>query len=170
MTAPPVQELHAPGAHCRGACFRDNGRSKIPLDAEDTRLTTAALRTLGVNDREESPADRHHRLQRRYPEQRDNHAGPRTIPAPASASSPRSRCSAATRLSSPGSARMQERPIGPLAEALNALGGTVEFLGHSRLSPAQGQREDERGAGGHRRVREQPVHLLDPAGCSLCRA
>ena len=36
-----------------------------------------------------------------------------------------------------GSARMQERPIGPLAEALSSIGGSVKFLQRSGYPPLE---------------------------------
>ncbi|MCX6694534.1 MAG: 3-phosphoshikimate 1-carboxyvinyltransferase [Methanomicrobiales archaeon] len=36
-----------------------------------------------------------------------------------------------------GSARMQERPVGPLVKALNAIGGRVQFLGRDGFPPVR---------------------------------
>lgn len=112
------------------------GKSTIfrPLDAEDTKLTAGALRLLGIIA-EEQP--------RRIIVTGCNGDIPNrtttTLELENSGTSLRLLTSLALLCRHPviltGSARMQERPIGPLAEALPALGGTVEFLKNTGFPP-----------------------------------
>jgi len=112
------------------------GKSTIfrPLDAEDTKLTAGALRLLGIIA-EEQP--------RRIIVTGCNgdipNRGTTTLELENSGTSLRLLTSLALLCRHPviltGSARMQERPIGPLAEALPALGGTVEFLKNAGFPP-----------------------------------
>ena len=112
------------------------GKSTIfrPLDAEDTKLTAGALRLLGIIA-EEQP--------RRIIVTGCNGDIPNrtttTLELENSGTSLRLLTSLALLCRHPviltGSARMQERPIGPLAEALPALGGTVEFLKNAGFPP-----------------------------------
>ncbi|RXE55247.1 3-phosphoshikimate 1-carboxyvinyltransferase [Methanoculleus taiwanensis] len=112
------------------------GRSRIcrPLDAEDTRLTARALRSLGV------PVD-----------WGDNEividgtggalpgGDPVTLDLGNSGTSLRLLSSIALVSPRPvvltGNRRMLERPLGPLVEALRALGGEVAYLGRSGYPP-----------------------------------
>lgn len=97
-----------------------------PLDAEDTRLTATALRKLGVAI-EEQP----NRLIVTGCNGAFKDRNPTTLDLDNSGTSLRLLTTLALLCNNPvvltGSARMQERPIGPLAEALPALGGTVTF-------------------------------------------
>ena len=105
------------------------GRTVVlnPLDAEDTRLTLAALRTLGVQADRESDRIILEGCDGLLP------AGHETrIDLDNSGTSLRLLTSLALLCRHPvtltGSPRMQERPIGPLAAALPAIGGKVQFL------------------------------------------
>ena len=105
-----------------------------PLDADDTRLTAAALEALGIGIGVspgritvagcdgEIPAD----------------TGV-TLDLGNSGTSLRLLASLGLLCRHPltltGSARMQERPIGPLAEALTGIGGSVEFLRNRGYPP-----------------------------------
>jgi 3-phosphoshikimate 1-carboxyvinyltransferase len=97
-----------------------------PLDAEDTRLTTTALRRLGVAI-EEQP----NRLIINGCNGVFKDKNPTTLDLDNSGTSLRLLTTLALLCNNPviltGSARMQERPIGPLADALPAIGGTVRF-------------------------------------------
>ena len=114
------------------------GKSTIfrPLDAEDTRLTATALRRLGVRI-EEQP--------NRFVVTGCNGDIPNrsttTLDLNNSGTSLRLLTTLSLLCRHPvvlsGSARMQERPIGPLADALPALGGTVEFLNNPGFPPLQ---------------------------------
>jgi len=105
-----------------------SGKTTIfrPLDAEDTRLTATALRRLGAAI-EEQP----NRLIVTGCNGAFKDRGPTTLDLDNSGTSLRLLTTLALLCNNPviltGSARMQERPIGPLAEALPALGGTAEF-------------------------------------------
>jgi 3-phosphoshikimate 1-carboxyvinyltransferase len=105
-----------------------------PLDAEDTRLTMNALATLGI-------------CLEMHPNRVIITGCNGTIPASSditldldnSGTSLRLLTSLALLSRYPvvltGSRRMQERPIGPLARALPALGGVVEFLKNEGFPP-----------------------------------
>jgi 3-phosphoshikimate 1-carboxyvinyltransferase len=105
-----------------------------PLDAEDTRLTASALRMLGVVI-EEQPG--------RLIVTGCNGAIPNrtitTLDLANSGTSLRLLTTLALLCRHPvvltGSARMQERPIGPLAESLPAIGGNVDFLKEQGYPP-----------------------------------
>jgi len=105
-----------------------DGKSTIfrPLEAEDTRLTATALRQLGVRI-EEQPR----RLIVTGCNGMIPNPGITTLDLDNSGTSLRLLTTLALLCRHPvvltGSARMQERPIGPLAEALPAIGGSVEF-------------------------------------------
>ena len=98
-----------------------------PLDADDTRLTAAALKALGIGI-EASPG----RIviagcNGKIPAGREV-----TLDCGNSGTSLRLLATLGLLCRYPvtltGSARMQERPIGPLADALGKIGGEVEFL------------------------------------------
>jgi len=98
-----------------------------PLEAEDTRLTAGALRLLGVVIEDQPGRMLVTGCKGSLPNRR-----PTTLDLDNSGTSLRLLTTLALLCQFPvtltGSARMQERPIGPLAGALPALGGTVEFL------------------------------------------
>jgi 3-phosphoshikimate 1-carboxyvinyltransferase len=112
------------------------GKSTIfrPLEAEDTRLTASALRKLNVTIQEEN---------RRLVVTGCNgvlkNKETTTLELENSGTSLRLLTTLALLCRHPviltGSARMQERPIGPLAGALPAIGGTVEFLENPGYPP-----------------------------------
>ncbi|MFA6226424.1 MAG: 3-phosphoshikimate 1-carboxyvinyltransferase [Methanoregula sp.] len=126
VTAPPSKS-YTHRALIAGAL--GNGKTIVinPLDAEDTRLTLAALRSLGVQANQEADRIIIEGCDGHLPTVRET-----TINLDNSGTSLRLLTSLALLCRHPvtltGSARMQERPIGPLASALPAIGGTVEFL------------------------------------------
>jgi len=112
------------------------GRSVImnPLDAEDTRLTAGALRALGVRVTK--------RKDRYFVTGCDGGIptdGETTLELENSGTSLRLLASLALLCRHPvvltGSARMLERPIGPLAKALPLIGGTVDYLNNPGYPP-----------------------------------
>ena len=107
-----------------------------PLKAEDTVLTIAALRTLGISIEKKTDRVIVRGCDGSIP------AGEAvTLDLDNSGTSLRLLASLALLGSHPvtltGSARMQERPIGPLADALPALGGTVRFLKKEGYPPLE---------------------------------
>jgi 3-phosphoshikimate 1-carboxyvinyltransferase len=135
MTAPPSKSythralIAAALAEGKTTIFR-------PLEAEDTRLTARALRKLNVTVEEEN---------RRLVITGCNgvlpNNGTTTIDLENSGTSLRLLTTLGLLCRYPvilsGSARMQERPIGPLAEALPAIGGSVEFLKNYGYPPLE---------------------------------
>jgi len=126
FTAPPSKS-YTHRALIAGALAEGKTTLFRPLEAEDTRLTAGALRSLGV-------------VLENQPKRiiitgckgtLKNHR-PTTLNLDNSGTSLRLLTTLALLCQYPvtltGSARMQERPIGPLAVALPALGGMVEFL------------------------------------------
>ncbi len=107
-----------------------------PLESEDTLLTLAALQKLGVDARQETGRIVLHGCDGELPA-----AGPVTLELGNSGTSLRLMASLALLCRYPltltGSARMQERPIGPLAEALSSIGGSVKFLQRSGYPPLE---------------------------------
>jgi 3-phosphoshikimate 1-carboxyvinyltransferase len=107
-----------------------------PLESEDTLLTLAALRKLGVDARQEPGRIVLSGCNGALPA-----AGPVTLDLGNSGTSLRLLTSLALLCRSPvtltGSARMQERPIGPLAEALPSIGGSVKFLKKTGYPPLE---------------------------------
>jgi len=126
FTAPPSKS-YTHRALIAGALA--NGKTTIfrPLEAEDTRLTAGALRSLGVVVEDQPGRIIITGCKGALPDRR-----PTTLDLDNSGTSLRLLTTLALLCQYPviltGSARMQERPIGPLARALPALGGTVEFL------------------------------------------
>jgi 3-phosphoshikimate 1-carboxyvinyltransferase len=98
-----------------------------PLEAEDTRLTESALRVLGVKVVEEPARIIITGCNGDLP-----HRDGTMLELQNSGTSLRLLTTLALLCRHPvvltGSERMQERPIGPLVEALPAIGGTVDFL------------------------------------------
>jgi len=107
-----------------------------PLDAEDTRLTASALRRLNVTIEEEN-----RRLVVTGCNGVIQNKGTTTLDLENSGTSLRLLTTLALLCRHPviltGSARMQERPIGPLADALPAIGGTVAFLNNPGYPPLE---------------------------------
>ena len=126
FTAPPSKS-YTHRAFIAGALA--NGKTTIfrPLEAEDTRLTAGALRSLGVVVEDQPGRIIITGCKGALPDRR-----PTTLDLDNSGTSLRLLTTLALLCQYPviltGSARMQERPIRPLAGALPALGGTVEFL------------------------------------------
>nr|WP_319375512.1 3-phosphoshikimate 1-carboxyvinyltransferase [uncultured Methanoregula sp.] len=112
------------------------GKSTIfrPLEAEDTKLTAGALRSLGIIIEEQNRRLVITGCSGAIPDRK-----PTTLDLDNSGTSLRLLTSLALLCHNPvvltGSARMQERPIGPLADALPALGGSVKFLKNPGFPP-----------------------------------
>ncbi len=126
VTAPPSKS-YTHRALIAGSLGQGRTVVTNPLEAEDTRLTLAALRALGVQaDLEED------RITIEGCDGLLPTAGETTLDLDNSGTSLRLLTSLALLCRHPvtltGSQRMQERPIGPLAVALPAIGGRVEFL------------------------------------------
>ncbi len=126
FTAPPSKS-YTHRALISGALAEGKTTIFRPLEAEDTRLTAGALRSLGVVI-EEQPG----RIIITGCKGTLKNRTATTLDLDNSGTSLRLLTTLALLCQYPvtltGSARMQERPIGPLADALPALGGTVEFL------------------------------------------
>ena len=126
FTAPPSKS-YTHRALIAGALAE--GRTTIfrPLEAEDTKLTAGALRSLGIVIEEQLGRIIITGCKGKLPNRT-----PTTLDLDNSGTSLRLLTTLALLCQYPvtltGSARMQERPIGPLAGALPALGGRVEFL------------------------------------------
>ena len=133
FSAPPSKSF-THRALIAGALAKGTTTIFRPLEADDTRLTATALRKLGVKIVEEN---------RRWivtgcDGTIRNNPGT-TLDLENSGTSLRLLTTLALLCSHPvvlsGSARMQERPIGPLAGALPAIGGSVEFLKNPGFPP-----------------------------------
>jgi 3-phosphoshikimate 1-carboxyvinyltransferase len=126
FTAPPSKS-YTHRALIAGALAAGKTTIFRPLEAEDTRLTAGALRSLGVAVEDQPGRILVTGCNGALPNRR-----PTTLDLDNSGTSLRLLTTLALLCQYPvtltGSARMQERPIGPLAKALPALGGTVEFL------------------------------------------
>ena len=135
MTAPPSKS-YTHRALIAGALALGTSMVVNPLKAEDTVLTIAALRTLGITI--EKKVDR---VIIRGCDGSILAGEAVTLDLNNSGTSLRLLSSLALLGSHPvtltGSARMQERPIGPLADALPALGGSVTFLNKNGYPPLQ---------------------------------
>ena len=135
MTAPPSKS-YTHRALIAGALASGTSMVVNPLKAEDTVLTIAALRTLGIAI--EKKVDR---VIIRGCDGSIPAGEAVTLDLNNSGTSLRLLSSLALLGSHPvtltGSARMQERPIGPLADALPALGGSVTFLNKNGYPPLQ---------------------------------
>lgn len=105
-----------------------------PLVSEDTALTAQALRALGVAVEASGAGLSVRGAGGRFPTR-----GPVTLDLRNSGTSLRLLAGVATLSPFPvtltGSARMQERPVGPLGEALAALGGGVAYPGRPGYPP-----------------------------------
>jgi 3-phosphoshikimate 1-carboxyvinyltransferase len=113
-----------------------NGMSFLhnPLIAEDTNLTRYALESLGVKIHAEPPLIRISGLDGQFTCGQE-----KTLDLNNSGTSLRLFTALALLCDQPiiltGSSRMQGRPVGPLADALSSLGGTVEFLKKTGYPP-----------------------------------
>jgi len=126
FTAPPSKS-YTHRALIAGALAEGKTTVFRPLEAEDTKLTAGALRQLGVVVEDQPGRIIVTGCNGKLPNRR-----PTTLDLDNSGTSLRLLTTLALLCEFPvtltGSARMQERPIGPLANALPALGGSVEFL------------------------------------------
>ena len=126
VTAPPSKS-YTHRALIAGALAEGKTTIFRPLEAEDTKLTAGALRSLGVVVEDQPGRCIVTGCNGTLPNRR-----PTTLNLDNSGTSLRLLTTLALLCQYPvvltGSARMQERPIGPLAEALLTLGGNVEFL------------------------------------------
>lgn len=133
MTAPPSKS-YTHRALIAGALAEGTTTVLGPLDAEDTRLTAEALMLLGVKVKKHPG-----RIVITGCDGDISNRGTTTLDLENSGTSLRLLTSLGMLCRHPvvltGSARMQERPIGPLVQALNALGGSVDFLGNSGFPP-----------------------------------
>ncbi|MDO9036389.1 MAG: 3-phosphoshikimate 1-carboxyvinyltransferase, partial [Methanoregula sp.] len=133
FTAPPSKS-YTHRALIAGALAEGKTTLFRPLEAEDTRLTAGALRSLGVVV-EDQPG----RIIITGCKGTLNNRRPTTLDLDNSGTSLRLLTTLGLLCHYPvtltGSARMQERPIGPLAGALPALGGIVEFLQKNGYPP-----------------------------------
>jgi 3-phosphoshikimate 1-carboxyvinyltransferase len=133
VTAPPSKS-YTHRAFIAGALAEGTTTVFGPLNAEDTRLTSRALEALGVKVKR-SPG----RVVITGCNGDIPTSGTTTLDLKNSGTSLRLLASLGMLSRHPviltGSDRMQERPIGPLAEALTALGGTVDFLKNPGYPP-----------------------------------
>ena len=133
FTAPPSKS-YTHRALIAGALAEGKTTIFRPLEAEDTRLTAGALRQLGVAVEDQPGRIIVTGCNGKFPNRK-----PTTLDLDNSGTSLRLLTTLALLCEHPvtltGSTRMQERPIGPLANALPALGGTVEFLGKDGYPP-----------------------------------
>lgn len=115
-----------------------DGKSTIfrPLGAEDTRITATALRKLNIAVEEQN-----RRLVVTGCNGVIRNSGTTTLDLDNSGTSLRLLTTLALLCRHPviltGSARMQERPIGPLADALPAIGGVVKYPGRPGFPPLE---------------------------------
>jgi 3-phosphoshikimate 1-carboxyvinyltransferase len=134
--AAPPSKSYTHRALIAGALGRGTTVVKNPLAAEDTGLTLAALRSLGVRAVEEPGRITLDGCNGVLPT-----AGPVTLDVKNSGTSLRLLTSLALLARHPvvltGSPRMQERPVGPLAAALPAIGGSVRFLNNPGYPPIE---------------------------------
>ena len=133
VTAPPSKS-YTHRALIVGALGTGTTTILQPLYAQDTRLTISALRLLGVSITVNPDQIIIAGCSGSFPT-RDT----TLLDLDNSGTSLRLLTSLALLCSHPviltGSQRMQERPIGPLAQALLCLGGTIDFLKHEGFPP-----------------------------------
>jgi 3-phosphoshikimate 1-carboxyvinyltransferase len=133
VTAPPSKS-YTHRALIIGALGSGTTTLLQPLFAQDTRLTMSALRMLGVPITENPDRIIITGCNGRFPT-RDT----TILDLDNSGTSLRLLTSLALLCRYPviltGSQRMQERPIGPLAQALVSLGGTIDFLKNEGFPP-----------------------------------
>jgi 3-phosphoshikimate 1-carboxyvinyltransferase len=137
FTAPPSKS-YTHRALIAASLARGNSRIIRPLDADDTRVTTGALQALGaeiVPDGED--------LRVRGTDGNLRTPEGLTLDLRNSGTTMRLLASIALLSGGPviltGSSRMQERPVGALASALNASGGRIEYLGKQGCPPIKVQ-------------------------------
>ncbi|MEN6609983.1 MAG: 3-phosphoshikimate 1-carboxyvinyltransferase, partial [Methanoregulaceae archaeon] len=112
------------------------GTSRIirPLDAEDTRITAAALKALGVPVESKDGSITVTGTRGKF-----SCPGGLTLDLGNSGTTMRLMTSVALLAGVPviltGTNRMQERPVGPLVAALNSAGGRIEYLGRPGCPP-----------------------------------
>ncbi|MDD1653334.1 MAG: 3-phosphoshikimate 1-carboxyvinyltransferase [Methanomicrobiales archaeon] len=133
FTAPPSKS-YTHRALIAGALADGESVIHSPLLAEDTRRTLAALRALGVSITGDGDALRIRGTGGRFPA-----GGPVTLDLGDSGTSLRLLSSVALlaprEVTLDGSPRMRDRPVGPLAGALTALGGRVRYGGRTGFPP-----------------------------------
>jgi 3-phosphoshikimate 1-carboxyvinyltransferase len=133
LTAPPSKS-YTHRALIAGALAEGTTTVLGPLDAEDTRLTAESLMLLGVKVKKHPGRIVITGCDGDIPNSRTT-----TLDLENSGTSLRLLTSLGMLCRHPvvltGSARMRERPIGPLVTALNALGGSVDFLGNAGYPP-----------------------------------
>ncbi|MDD1651424.1 MAG: 3-phosphoshikimate 1-carboxyvinyltransferase [Methanomicrobiales archaeon] len=133
FTAPPSKS-YTHRALIAGALAEGDTVLRSPLMAEDTRRTLAALRALGAGITESGGTLRIKGSGCRLPG-----GGPVTLDLGNSGTSLRLLASIALlaprEVTLDGSARMRERPVGPLADALAVLGGHARYLGETGYPP-----------------------------------
>ncbi len=134
FTAPPSKS-YTHRALIAGSLADGVSVIRSPLVAEDTRRTLAALRALGV----EITGGGEDSLRIRGTGGRLPPGGPVTLDLGDSGTSLRLLASVALlaprEVTLDGSPRMRERPVGPLAGALMALGGVVRYHGRNGYPP-----------------------------------
>ncbi|MDD1686928.1 3-phosphoshikimate 1-carboxyvinyltransferase [Methanoregula sp.] len=134
--AAPPSKSYTHRAMIAGALASGRTTIRNPLDAQDTRLTLAALRALGVTAVWDCDRITIEGCNGAFPTVRET-----TLDLDNSGTSLRLLTSLALLCQHPvtltGSARMQERPIGPLADALIPLGGSVRFLNQDGYPPLE---------------------------------
>jgi 3-phosphoshikimate 1-carboxyvinyltransferase len=133
VTAPPSKS-YTHRALIIGALGKGTTTVLNPLYAEDTKITLNALRTLGVPITEKPDRIIVRGCDGSFPNPENT-----TLDLDNSGTSLRLLASLALLCRYPviltGSARMQERPIGPLVEALCSLGGLVKYLENDGYPP-----------------------------------
>jgi 3-phosphoshikimate 1-carboxyvinyltransferase len=133
MIAPPSKS-YTHRALIAGALAEGKTEILKPLDSDDTRLTAAALKALGVNVKE-SPG----RIVVDGCNGDIPNSGVTALDLQNSGTSLRLLASLAMLCRYPvvlsGNARMDERPIAPLAKALRELGASVDFLKNAGYPP-----------------------------------
>jgi 3-phosphoshikimate 1-carboxyvinyltransferase len=133
MIAPPSKS-YTHRALIAGALAEGSSEILNPLDSDDTRLTAAALKALGVEVKKHPGRIVIDGCDGDIP-----NSGVTALDLKNSGTSLRLLASLAMLCRHPvilrGDARMEERPIGPLAKALTALGGSVDFLKNTGYPP-----------------------------------
>jgi 3-phosphoshikimate 1-carboxyvinyltransferase len=133
LAAPPSKSF-THRALVAAALARGSSSIRESLVSDDTAITAAALRRLGVDLAREGGAVRITGGNCRFPTREET-----PLDLGDSGTSMRFFAALALLAENPvvlrGSARMHERPIGPLAEALRAVGGEVRYLGREGYPP-----------------------------------